>query len=202
MREFHFFVVSQTPNLGMAVFGLVLVGIFTGAWWPLIAFGAAAIVMWVLGLETRVLCSHCPYWAEDGKTLRCWALTGSPKIWRYRPGPMNALERGVFLGFFLFLALFPPLAQGAAAWGMFADQARYGLNAALGMAGVTFATTLTLVQFVYTLRARYCSRCVNFSCPLNRVPRPLVNAYLARNRVMREAWEESGYQLSSPGDVS
>jgi hypothetical protein len=50
-----------------------------------------------------------------------------------------------------------------------------------------------LVMFFWTLRKETCSRCVNFSCPLNAVPRELVDAYLERNPVMRQAWEESGW---------
>jgi hypothetical protein len=68
-RVFQFFTVSQIPNLALSVFGLVLVGVVTRTWWPLIAFGAACTVLWGLGLETRVLCSHCPFWAEESKTL-------------------------------------------------------------------------------------------------------------------------------------
>lgn len=42
-----------------------------------------------------------------------------------------------------------------------------------------------------------CPHCVNFSCPLNRVPRRVVDAYLARNPVMREAWERCGWTLGA-----
>ena len=38
-------------------------------------------------------------------------------------------------------------------------------------------------------------KCVNFSCPLNTVPKPVVDAYLKKNDVMREAWERSGWQV-------
>ena len=52
-----------------------------------------------------------------------------------------------------------------------------------------------LGMFFWTLREHTCSQCVNFSCPLNTVPKDVVDAYLERNPVMRQAWEESGYQL-------
>ena len=51
------------------------------------------------------------------------------------------------------------------------------------------------VGFAYNLIRNTCVRCVNFSCPLNRVPKPVVDAYLRRNPVMRTAWEEGRYQL-------
>ncbi len=35
-------------------------------------------------------------------------------------------------------------------------------------------------------------RCVNLSCPLNTVPPEIADAYLARNPVMRRAFQEGG----------
>jgi len=75
------------------------------------------------------------------------------------------------------------------------DYAEFGLYALLGMIGVTVATLMAGLQFLYILRYYFCSKCVNFSCPLNRVPKPMVDEYLAKNAVMKEAWERSGYKL-------
>lgn len=194
-REFLFFVLNQIPSLVLACFGLILVGLLARMWWPLVAFVGACVALWGLGIETRVLCSHCPYWAEDSRTLHCWALTGSPKFWRYRPGPMNRVEKGIIVGFFLFLVVFPGLVEGYGIWLLWREYSTYGLYALIGMIGVTVATILAAAQFFLILRYHYCRRCVNFSCPLNRVPKSLVDAYLRRNRVMREAWEASGYKL-------
>jgi len=52
-----------------------------------------------------------------------------------------------------------------------------------------------IVSFGFSLKKHVCTRCVNFSCPANGVPREVVDAYLRRNPAMRRAWEESGYQL-------
>jgi hypothetical protein len=49
--------------------------------------------------------------------------------------------------------------------------------------------------FFYVLRNLICPKCINFSCPLNKVPKKLVDAYLRKNPVMREAWEAAGYQI-------
>lgn len=196
-REFLFFVLNQIPSLVMASFGLVLIGLLAETWWPLVVFVGACIVLWGLGLETRVLCSHCPYWAEDSKSLRCWALTGSPKIWRYRPGPMSRVEKGIIVGFFSFLMAFPVLVEGYGIWLLAGEYATQGLYALMGMVGITVATLLAGGQFFLILKYHYCRRCVNFSCPLNRVPKSLVDAYLRRNPVMREAWEKSGYEVGA-----
>ena len=194
-RDFTFFMLNQVPSLVMALFGLVLIGLLAGAWWPLIVYAVGCIALWGLGIETRILCSHCPYWAEDGKTLHCWALTGSPKVWRYRPEPMNKLEKTVLVFFFSFVVLFPVLAEAYGIWLMAASYAEFGLYALLGMIGVTIATLLAGLQFLYILMYYFCSRCVNFSCPLNRVPKSMVDEYLAKNPVMKEAWERTGYRL-------
>lgn len=40
-----------------------------------------------------------------------------------------------------------------------------------------------------------CSKCINFSCLLNRVPKEVVDEYLKRNPIMRKAWKENGWQI-------
>jgi len=54
---------------------------------------------------------------------------------------------------------------------------------------------VSLASGVYGVRRTACNRCLNFSCPMNVVPKPAVDGYLPRNPEMRSAWEESGYQL-------
>ena len=193
--DFTFFILNQVPSLVMALFGLVLIGLLTGAWWPLIAWAIVCIALWGGGVETRLLCSHCPYWAEDSKTLHCWALTGSPKLWRYRPEPMNKLEKTVLFLLFSFVLVFPVLAEAYGIWFVSANYAEFGLYALLGIIGITLATILATFQFLYILVHDFCSKCVNFSCPLNHVPKSMVDEYLERNPVMREAWQRSGYKL-------
>lgn len=194
-KDFWFFILNQIPSLVMAFFGLALIGLLTGAWWSLITYAVVCVTFWGLGLETRILCSHCPYWAEDSKTLHCWALTGSPKLWRYRPEPMNKLEKTVLVLFFSFLVLFPVFVEAYGIWLMSVNYAEFGLYALLGMIGVTLATLMVGLQFLYILVYYFCSKCVNFSCPLNRIPKSMVDEYLERNPVMKEAWGKSGYKL-------
>ena len=69
----------------------------------ILAFGALPLVIWILlcfgsfgFVEIRVMCSHCPHYAESGFTLVCWANHGSPKLWKYRPDPMSPGELSVF----------------------------------------------------------------------------------------------------------
>ncbi|HHS96889.1 MAG TPA: hypothetical protein ENK08_03180 [Chloroflexi bacterium] len=196
--DFWFFIWNQIPSLVMACLGLVLVGSMVGTWWPLIGFVVLCVVLWGLGVETRVLCSHCPYWTEDSKILHCWALTGSPKIWRYRPGPMSGLEKATLVIFFTSLVVLPLAAEGYGIWAVARELPRFGLYGLLGLIGVTVGTVLAFFQFAVIIQRDFCQRCVNFSCPLNRVPRWMRDEYLRRNPVMRRAWEASGYRLSDP----
>lgn len=180
----------------MAFLGLTLIGILTAGWWPLIIYGATCILLWVLGIETRLLCTHCPFYSEDSKTLHCYALHGSPKIWRYRPEPMSGAEKTLLILYFGFLLLFPVVVEAWGIWFIAVSLVNFGLAALVGMIGVTLATLMAEMQFIYILSEDYCSRCVNFSCPGNRVPKAMVDAYLMRNPIMKEAWQKSGYKLS------
>ncbi len=170
-----FFLLNQIPSLVMAFLGLTLIGVLTEGWWPLIVYGATCIFLWVLGIETRLLCTRCPFYSEDSKTLHCYALHGSPKMWRYRPEPMNQSEKTVLVSCFGFLLLFPVVIE---AWGIWfvAISLDFGLATLVGMMGVTLATLMAEMQFIYILSEDYCRRCVNFSCPGNRVPKAMVDA--------------------------
>ena len=68
--------------------------------------------------------------------------------------------------------------------------ADFGLLPLLGLIGIAFATFLSSISFVTVLKTFFCTQCVNFSCPLNTVPKSVVDAYLRKNPVMKEAWEK------------
>jgi hypothetical protein len=199
-KEFRFFMINQIPSLFLALFGLVLVGLAAGAWWPLIVTVAICVILWGLGLETRVLCSHCPYWTEASRTLHCWALTGSYKFWRYRPEPIGKGEKGILMSVFSFLLVFPICVEAYGIWFMSVSYQQFGLYALLGMIAVTVATILAVMQFSAVLRHDFCSRCVNLSCAMNTVPKAIADKYLEKNPVMKEAWDKSDYRLGQTGE--
>jgi hypothetical protein len=122
--------------------------------------------------EARVLCRHCPYWAEAGTILHCHANNGVIKFWKYQPQPMNKSEKIQFIvGALLFLVFpFPFLVLGK--------------EYLLTLIGLSAA-----VSGAFILKRNVCSRCINFSCPLNSVPIWLVRAYLDRNPYLQAAWE-------------
>jgi len=156
------------------------IGMMLGGYgWYLIGWiGFMVIFIYFPGWEIRILCSHCPYYAEKGRVLHCIANYGSPKVWKYHPEPMSRPEKAqLIIGFITLVGYpFPFLILGR--------QYILGFLALWGGA-----------IFFWTLRKYTCSKCVNFSCPLNQVPKEVIDEYLERNPVMRKAWEENGWQI-------
>ena len=183
------------PPLILSVMGMVMAGFISGTWWPLIGFFIYFFLMFGI-LEIRFLCSHCPYYAEEGKVLHCLANHGSLKIWRYHPEPLNRFEK--FMMHFLIATIFfvYPLSVSGYGIGILAvNYDTYGLIPLLGLSGIFVGIIATSLSFLSTLKQFFCTGCVNFSCPLNKVPKSFIDAYLRNNGVMREAWEKSGWKL-------
>lgn len=188
------------PPLSIAVFGMVMVGLITGTWWTLISYGIYFVLMFTV-FEIRFLCSHCPYYAEEGKVLHCLANHGSFKFWSYHPGPLNRFEKFMMLVLITTIFfLFPLAIHGYGICYVVSSDSGYGIVSLLGLAGITVATIITSLSFVMTLKTFFCPNCVNFSCPLNSVAKPVVDEYLRKNEVMRKAWEKSGWRLGEMVD--
>ncbi len=153
--------------------------ILAGFGWFLIGW-ALYIVFFLQIWENRILCSHCPYYAEEGRSLRCHANYGLLKIWKFNPGPMSRWEKLQFmLGIIIFVTYpLPFMAVG-------------------GQYSFFLLSSLGILVFFAGLRLKSCIRCVNFSCPLNRVPKEVVDTFLRLNPVMRRAWEEAGYKVGN-----
>jgi hypothetical protein len=136
-----------------------------------LAIGLAPLIGWAVymalffGLvEGRVLCSHCPHYAEPGRVLRCRANRGSLKLWAYRPGPLTQTERWVFLVGLAAVWLFPfAILVGGRQWLL-----------------LTLFVPATAGWFT-VLMLRWCSRCMNFACPLNGVGAEARETWFARN---------------------
>lgn len=129
--------------------------------------------------EIRILCSHCPYYAEKGTILHCIANYGCPKFWKYHPEPISNSEKiQLLIGFIIMFGYpFPFLILGE-------------------QFVLLLLTVWGLTMFFWTLQKYTCSECVNFSCLLNRVPEEIVDEYLKRNPVIRKAWEENGWHVT------
>jgi hypothetical protein len=171
LRDLIYFLVIVSPS-----FLLGGAGIYHVSGWMLIPW-LILIIAYFGFVEIRVMCSHCPHYAEEGSSLKCWANYGSPKIWKYRPGPMTMLEKVVF-----FAGL-------AVVWG-------YPLIFLIAKFQVFLLIVylLSVAGFFMTLRTFLCSQCMNFACPLNTVENEVRSGFFERNPEVAKAWRVDGKQ--------
>jgi len=163
---FFIFVVTAFIGVILAGYGWFLLG------W--IGFWLFFFEVW----EIRILCSHCPYYVEESRTLHCIANYGSLKLWKYRPEPMSNIEKTqLYIGFAILIG--------------------YPLGfLILGTQLVFLAVCIIeIVIFFSFLIIKRCGNCVNFSCPFNRVKKEVIECFLEKNPVMRKAWEDKGYVI-------
>jgi hypothetical protein len=143
------------------------------AWW------LAPWLVMILGyfgfVEIRVMCSHCPHYAELGKSLQCWANYGSPRLWKYRPGPMSSMEKIVFVSGMALI---------------------WGYPLVFLLAGLQWLLLtlfiLTTASFFVTLKRSFCSHCMNFACPYNSVEERVRADFFRRNPAVASAWGKAG----------
>ena len=122
-------------------------------------------------VEIRVMCSHCPHYAEEGSSLKCWANYGSPKIWKYRPGPMTFWEKSIFFTGFV-------LVWGYPLYFLISDFQLFLLIVYL----------ITAAGFFTTLRMFLCSQCMNFACPMNTVKNEVRRDFFECNPKVAKSW--------------
>ena len=166
-RDLTSFLLSVAPSFILAGLGLIL-------------FNPWLLIPWLVFIPTffgiieiRVLCAHCPHYAEPGKALQCWANYGSPRLWKFRPGPLALWEKIVLFGGFVII------------WG--GPMLIMALSGQWLLAGLTAIAT---AGFFYRLQIRNCNQCFNFACPLNRVDEATRRAFLERNPVLKSNFGE------------
>lgn len=173
----------------MSTLGVGIISILLRIWWPVVMF-IAYIALFILVIQSRITCSHCPYYAESRRILHCSENHFTPKLWRYHPEPINKWEKaGTFVGFG-FLGGFPLLIDLYGLWVF--SQGTGNLVSIFGFSSIFLGTLFTLGAFFLTFYFLNCPHCVNFSCIFNKVPERNVREYLRRNPVMRKAWEKHG----------
>jgi hypothetical protein len=146
--------------LAIGCFIPLLAGMIIGRFWVgLIVWGVLAAVFFIY-VEALVLCRHCPHYAEKGFTLRCHANWGLPKIPPYDPRPLSRLEQVVWLVYVAVLFLYPlPFFIVSGQWLLL----------------VIYAWAL--FEGAWTLVRTQCNRCYNLTCPINRVPADVREAF-------------------------
>jgi hypothetical protein len=96
---------------------------------------------------------------------------GSPKLWKYRPGPMTFMETFLFLAGFVVIWGYPLvfLVMGKQ-WFLL----------------IVYA--ISTAGFFMTLKLFFCSQCMNLACPLNSVNQDTRQGFLRRNSEVAQAW--------------
>ena len=184
------FLAMVLPFITASVLGLYIVGTITGNQTFLVAYGAFYAIFFVF-IESWILCRHCPHYAREGNIIRCHANYGLPRIWKYDPRPLKAQERaGVLAGFGVF-GLYPIAVEGYGIWTLFVVMGFVNPPGGLLLMGVTLFNTISAIALLILLRRHYCTRCVNFGCPLNKTPSALKSAYHVRNPDIKHLWEEA-----------
>ena len=175
----------------------ILIFVFSGLmieehWWLLLTYVVILLFTFTI-LEPRLLCSHCPFYEKEGKCLRCWALRGMPKLWKYRPEPMNRTEKIIMLIFGSFIDLFPFV---GIVWGLIHFGLHHNTNlfAGISLAICSFLFMVVAGYFSKVLLGNTCKRCSNFSCSMNKVPKEIIDKFLEKNPKMKEAWIICGWQ--------
>lgn len=149
------------------------IGIFRLQGWVMLVGWVLFFISYFGLIEIRVMCSHCPHYAEPGSSLKCWANYGSPKLWRYRPGPMSTIEKIIFLGgLFVIFSLPAIILLMHSTW--------------VGLVIYSIALTAALTY----LRRGMCMQCINFACPLNRVGSKTRASFLQMNPKIARAWKK------------
>ena len=171
----------------MSLFGVLISSLILETIWIFIIY-LIYVLLFFLVIQSRITCSHCPYYAEDRRFLHCSENHFTPKLWRYHPEPITRWEQaGTIVGFGV-LGGFPLIIELLAVWVFY--QTSTDAISLLAILGVFLGTLFTLAVFYVTFFFLYCPHCLNFSCILNKVPEKNVNEYLQRNPVMRNAWEK------------
>ena len=186
------FLLGNTIYRILALTIFVFSGLLIGHWWMLISY-AIVLPLTFLVIEPRLLCSHCPFYEKEGRCLKCWALRGMPKLWKYRPGPTTRAEKTIMLIFGTFIDVFPLIGS---IWGIIFFGLDTNNNLAVGISLVV-TTILFLVVAIYfgkVLLGNACKKCANFSCSMNKVPKEIVKKFLETNPKMKDAWVKAGWK--------
>ena len=171
LKQLIRFIAIVLPAAIIGGYGIFIFNpIYIIAWIPL-------FIIYFGFVEIRVMCSHCPHYAEPNlKSLKCWANYGSPKLWKYRPGPMTVMEKFVFKTGALIIFAYPiPF--------LFL---KYGIQSyvLLGL------YCISIIVALFLLKKYYCSHCINFACPLNNVDKEVRSKFFAKNQVVKDAWKQ------------
>lgn len=193
-RRMKIILISLAAFLLASFGGLAAASWCTGAWWAL----PLHLLFWCLYygvIELALHCPRCPYWNDRDTTISCLLHAGIPKphggffekLLRYNPRPYTRLEQAVLQICNYYGALFPLAMLGRAL-----IQVRSSGAVLAGMGAVAAIYILSAVWFLYYVYSRCCTKCLHFSCPVNRQPDERIREYLDKNPELKDAWVQAG----------
>ncbi len=149
-------------------------GMIIGQFWLGLAAWLTLAVIFFGYVEALILCRHCPHYAEQGFLLGCHANSGLPKIPKFDPRPLNKVEQIAWLLYATVLCLwYVPFFIASGQWLLLA------------------ITTWALIAAARTVQRTKCTRCYNLSCPVNRVPGDVRQAFFKNCPEFATAWGKS-----------
>jgi len=194
-REIIRFIIVNTCHRVSVLALFFFIGFMLNTWWMMWAYGLfVALTFFVI--EPLLICSHCPFYAQEGKFLQCGGLWGIPKFWKYHSEPIKKWSKTIMLVVGGIFEVIPFLGIVGGVILFLNDPQPYMIYGI----GLIFASFIVIGLGYYTLKTLLgdrCKRCPNFSCPLNKVPADYVHLFLMKNIPMREAWKEAGWHLES-----
>ena len=170
IRSLLRFLVVAFPPFILAGIGIARVNAWLLLPWIALAFSYFGFI------EIRVMCSHCPHYAEpETKSLKCWANYGSPKLWKFNPGPMSLHEKVIF-----FIGL-----------GLIAGYPMVILL--MGKAWLLLPLFIVSIIGMGALMSKtMCNHCMNFACPFNRVKINVRDTFFHLNPTIAVTWKGAG----------
>ena len=122
--------------------------------------GYLLVFMIHVSIVYRLKCTHCSYYKNPGRSLKCMWLWGMPKIFNDRPGPESAVSKA-YIPFGMAVVAFFPV---------------YWLLNSWILLVLYFVSIAVLVSALFLFT---CSKCTFFDCAHNRVSGELKEAYSA-----------------------
>ncbi|RXA19760.1 hypothetical protein EQO05_07905 [Methanosarcina sp. MSH10X1] len=124
--------------------------------WVAVYTGIA--LFFFLTIEFRFACTHCLHYIRSKGCVKCMMLPGIPKLFKARSGPHNPFEKAMVVLGALPVFLFP-------VYWLVRDPLLLG------------AYIIAWALFFLTAQRYECVRCINFECPVNRIPAGVKQAH-------------------------
>lgn len=145
--------------------------------WVAVYTGIA--LFFFLIVEFRFACTHCLYYIRSKGCVKCMMLPGVPKLFKARPGPHSPFEKAMVVLGALPVFLFP-------VYWLVRDPILLG------------AYIVAWALFFLTAHRYECVKCVNFECPVSKVPADVKEEFEKRDS-RSEKIELSGRKLRVSG---